>query len=84
VDSEKFLWGTKVGMRFSMFNVEECIQNEDLELTNTKNTTIALAKGGDSFFMAHIGDKEGYKKLVDIWTRFIDRTIYKVKQLGYN
>ena len=47
-------------MRFSMFMVEECIENEDLKLTTTKNTTIALSKSGDDFFMAHVEDKNRY------------------------
>ena len=71
-------------MRFSMFMVEECIENEDLELTNTKNTTINLNKGGDDFFMAHIEDKERYQRLADFYSDFIHRTVTKVRQLGYN
>ena len=45
VACEGFLWGSKVGMRHSMFMIEECIQNDDLNLTNTKNTTNLLRAG---------------------------------------
>ena len=65
-----------------MFQIEECIQNEDLELTSTKNTTVVLSKGGDNFFTAHIENKKQYQKLVDIWTPFIHRTVTKVRQVG--
>ena len=67
-----------------MFQIEECIQNDDKALKNTKNTTINLAKGGDNFFMAHIEERERYESLVDIWTPFIDRTVSKTKQEGFN
>jgi hypothetical protein len=52
--SEKFLWGTKIGMRHSFFMIEEYIQNKDLELSITKSTSILLGKRGNDFFIAHI------------------------------
>jgi hypothetical protein len=70
-------------MRHSFFQIEECIENEDLGLTKTKNTTVILSKGGDNFFTAHIENKKRYQKLVDIHTPFIHRTVTKVKQLGH-
>ena len=57
---EGFLWDSKVGMRHSMFQIEECIENDDKALINTKNTTINLSKGGDNFFIAHIEERERY------------------------
>jgi hypothetical protein len=65
-----------------MFMVEECIQNKDTELTNTKCTTIILSKGGDNFFMAHIEDRERYERLVDVYALFMDRTVTKTKEAG--
>ena len=65
-----------------MFQIEECIQNEDKALKNTKNTTIVLCKGGDNFFTAHIENKKRYQKLVDIWTPFTHRSVTKVRQVG--
>ena len=62
---------------------EECIENEDLFLTNTKNTTVVLSKGGDNFFTAHIENKKRYKKLVDIYYSYIHITVTKVKQVGH-
>jgi hypothetical protein len=47
-----------------MLMIGECIENEDKALTNIKRTTIALNKGGHNFFIAHLGDKERYEKLV--------------------
>jgi hypothetical protein len=35
LDSEKFLWESKVPERHSMFMVEECFENDDSELTIT-------------------------------------------------
>ena len=58
--SEDYLWNSKVPMRHSMFMIQEYIQNEDLGLTSSKNTTIVLSKGGDNFFKAHIEDNERY------------------------
>ena len=48
-------------MRHSMFMIEEYIQNDDTELTNSKNTTIILSKSGDSFFKAHIENRNQYQ-----------------------
>ena len=70
-------------MRHSFFQIEECIENEDQLLTNNKNTTVVLSKGGDNFFTAHIENKNRYQSLVDIYTPFIDRTITKVRQVGH-
>ena len=61
-------------MRYSMFQIEEFIQNEDKALTDTKNTTVNLGKGGDNFFMVHIEDKERYKRLVTDYNGFINKT----------
>ena len=47
-------------MRYSMFMIEECIENEDKALTKTRNTTINLSNGGDNFFRAHIEAKKRY------------------------
>jgi hypothetical protein len=71
-------------MRHSMFMIEECIENHDMQLTNTKKTTIVLRKGGDDFFKAHIEDKERYKRLVDIYYSFIHKTVSKVREVGFN
>ena len=82
VASEDFLWHSKVGMRFSMYIILECIQNNDLGLFYSKCTTNALSKGGGCFFKAHIEDNERYQGLVDLWTPFIHRAVAKVKQVG--
>ena len=79
---EGFLWGTKVPMRHSMFQIEECIENEDKALIYTKSTTINLSKGGDNFFLAHIEDKDRYERLVDNYSPFIHRTVSKVREVG--
>ena len=34
--------------------------------------------------MAHIEERERYERLVDFYALFMDRTVAKVKQLGYN
>ena len=60
IASENFLWDSKVGMRHSMFMIEEYIQNHDMRLINTKCTTSALNKGGLNFFKAHIEDRDRY------------------------
>ena len=60
IESEFFLRGSKVEMRNSFKLVEEYFWNDDLELANTKSTTIALKKGGDNFFIAYIEDNERY------------------------
>ena len=51
---------TTIKMRISFKLLEEYIQNDDLELTNTNHTTNILSKGGDNFFMAHIEDRVRY------------------------
>ena len=71
-------------MRHSMFQIEECIENEESGLTNTKNTTVVLSKGGDNFFTAHIENKKRYQKLVDIYYSFIHRTVTKIRELKQN
>ena len=60
IESEFFLLGSKVEMRNSFKLVEEYFWNDDLELTNTKSTTIVLKKGGYNFFIAYIEDWERY------------------------
>ena len=40
--------------------IEECIENDSFELTNSQSTTVGLRKGGDDFFTAHIKDKPRY------------------------
>ena len=52
--SEDFLWGSKVEMRNIFKLVQECIQNDDWALNNTKCTNTVISKGGDNFFIAHI------------------------------
>ena len=47
IASEDFLWNTKINMRHSMFMIEEYIQNDETDLTKTKNTTINLNKAGN-------------------------------------
>ena len=42
VESEKFLWDSKVGMRHSMFTIIECIENDDFKMKKSKCTTISL------------------------------------------
>ena len=79
IQSETFLWDTKVGMRFSIFMIEEYIENEEIELKNTKNTTICLSKDGLYFFTAHLENKERYQKLVDPYHPFIHKIIAKTK-----
>ena len=71
-------------MRNSFKLVEEYIQNDDSELTNTKFTTINLSKGGDNFFIGHIENRERYCGLADIHTPFTARTVGKVRQLGFD
>ena len=71
-------------MRNSFKLVEEYFWNDDLELTNTKSTTIVLKKGGDTFFIAHIEDREQYLRLLDNYTRFRLTTVTKVRQMRYN
>ena len=78
------MWQTKVGMRHSMFMIEECIQNYDTELSITKNTTIVLSKRGDSFFKAHVEYSDRYKQLVDVYTPFILRTMTRMRKMGLN
>jgi hypothetical protein len=43
-----------------MFSIEECIENNDKALINSKNTTSIFNKEGGNFFIAHIQDKERY------------------------
>ena len=62
-----------------MYMIQEFIENENMELTNTKNTTILLNEGGDNFFFAHVFGKPKYQQLVDVHTPFIRRTIAKLK-----
>ena len=49
-------------MRDSFKMINECIQNDDIDmqLTNIKNTTIILSKGGENFFIGYIEDVERY------------------------
>ena len=51
-------------MRNSMFQIEECLQNEDKALTKTKNTTINFGKMEITylkiFFSAHKEDRERF------------------------
>ena len=60
IESEFFLFGSKVELRNSFKLVQEYFWNDDLELTNTKSTTIILKKGGHNFFIAYIEDRKQY------------------------
>ena len=83
VASEDFLWDSKVGMRHSMFMIEEYIENHDTELTKTKSTTIALSKGGDNFFIGYISNWERYLRMVKYYDSFMNRIAAKVRELGH-
>ena len=65
-----------------MFMVLEYFWNDDLGLTNTMSTTIIFNKDGDNFFMAHIGNRERYQRLVDSYTLFILRILSKARHVG--
>ena len=60
IESENFLWGSKVEMRNSFKLVVEYFWNDDLKLTKTKSTTIILKKGGENFFIGYVEDRERF------------------------
>ena len=80
IESEKFLWGTKIELRNSFKLVEEYFWNDDKQLTNSKCTTINLNKDGDNFFTIHVEDKARYLQLIDIYYCLINITINKVRE----